>query len=111
MGEKHMPTPGPWRHMGVYVFGGSGDQTVILGRAAYADVSFREAEANARLIAAAPDLYEALKEMRNACAAAMRVIATDALAVTEWEAELRRIGVTDGFGVRANAALAKAEGQ
>jgi hypothetical protein len=70
-----------------------------------------EPEANARLIAAAPDLLAALKEMRDACAAAMRVIARHEGQTGEFVLELKGAGVADGFGVRANALIAKAEGK
>ena len=70
-------------------------------------------DANARLIAAAPDLLDACKEFREACAAAVRVLATmcsDA-ANDAWQQELDRLGISDGFGVRGEAAIAKAEGR
>lgn len=73
-------------------------------------------EANAALIAAAPDLLAALRDTTAACAAAMRVInrldvKTDGTDATDaFLAEVFTAGVRDGFGVRAIQALAKAEG-
>jgi len=68
-----------------------------------------QAQANARLIAAAPELLDACKELRAACAACFRVIGAAGL-VDQIEAELDTAGVTEGFGSRAGAAIAKAEG-
>ncbi len=75
---------------------------------------------NPNLIAAAPDLLEACKELVVAVSAAMRVVADlDAMhqlgvsAETRQQRfadELRSSGVVNGFGVRAKAAIAKAEG-
>ncbi len=80
-----------------------------------------QALANARLIAAAPELLAACKELVVACAAAMRVVANlDALHLIGASAETRQqrlvdelhvSGVVNGFGVRANAIIAKAEGR
>ncbi len=61
------------------------------------------------LIAAAPDLLAALKEMRQVAAAAMAVIEQCGL-VDAFVDRLALMGVLDGFGVRADSALAKAEG-
>ena len=57
-----------------------------------------------------PDLLATCKELRDACAAAMRVIMRcDAIA--EFEIELRAEGIANGFGARAATAIAKAEGR
>ena len=45
-------------------------------------------------------LLASLKEMREALAAAMRVILTYGM-TQEFDTELRRIGMKPGFGVRA----------
>ena len=67
------------------------------------------------------ELLACLKECLEVCAAAMRVIAdldTAALVGLQAEArqqrlvdELKVVGVKNGFGVRAKAAIAKAEGR
>ena len=62
MSEKH--TPGPWKHGGIYVTSnGVPDRFVRAssGIVAYCEGPIDEARANARLIAAAPDLLEALQ--------------------------------------------------
>jgi hypothetical protein len=70
--------------------------------------------ANAHLIVRAVNNHAALlaacKELREAVAALFRVCYDSDLDVTEaYGAELKRIGIADGFGVRAQAAIAKAE--
>lgn len=60
------------------------------------------------------DLLAATKEVRDALAALMRVIhgqPDEAAFVGEWQRELERIGIAPGFGVRADAAIAKTEGR
>jgi hypothetical protein len=69
-----------------------------------------QAIANARLIAAAPDLLEACRELRDGLAAAMRAIAI-CDGADAFIAELKNAGVTNGVGVRGDAAIAKAEGR
>lgn len=63
MSAQH--TPGPWKTNGdPYVSTGDGKHSI-----AFTDcrgISDAEAKANARLIAAAPDLLEALKDCRRA---------------------------------------------
>lgn len=66
-------------------------------------------EEDARLISAAPALLYSLQEMRDACAACFRVVSRHPL-VDEMKAEFDRIGIQDGFGVRADQAIAKTEG-
>lgn len=125
-------TPGPWR----WDRGLDDDETrcfvtqAVSGQAHYVIAEIQngapgdclETEvANARLVAAAPDLLAALKECRDAVTAAMRVVADlDAMRLLGADAdtrqarfvdELKVAGVKDGFGVRANAAIAKAEGR
>ena len=54
------------------------------------------------------ELVEALKEMREACAAACRVIATHGdEAIREFRAEAAAAGVANGFGKRAGDLLAR----
>ncbi len=78
-------------------------------------------EADARAFVALPALIASLKEMREAGCAAMRVVADlDGHPMLRAETreqrfvdELKAVGVTDGFGVRADkllAALAQADG-
>lgn len=67
------------------------------------------------------DLLSALKECRDAIAAAMRVIHGIDLATSlglaaenheqRFVDEVHAVGISDGFGVRADAAIAKAEGR
>lgn len=61
-------------------------------------------------MAASSELVASLKEMRDACAAALRVIAANGLA-DEFAAELRRSGVDRGFGCRADRAIFNATGE
>lgn len=56
------------------------------------------------------NLLAALKETRDAVAAAFRVIYQDEQGLIDFlEAELVRSGVKDGFGKRADEAIQKAE--
>jgi len=60
------------------------------------------------------DLLACLKEMREACASCFRVIAVTDVPdnlIPLLQAELKESGVADGFGLRADAAIAKAEGR
>jgi len=67
------------------------------------------------------ELLEALKECRAAVAAAMRVVVDLDLAhelgldrdtrSERFVDELQRVGVRNGFGVRADQAIARAEGR
>lgn len=66
-------------------------------------------DGSARLIAAAPDLLASLREMFSECAAAMVVIAKHGLC-QDYEESLKDHGITNGFGVRASQAIAKATG-
>lgn len=75
---KH--TPGPWRlqtgHNTIYTLsGGNAGHTNCIGKVVChgdhpttSDVTLEEAEANAHLIAAAPELLEALRDMHLYCA-------------------------------------------
>lgn len=60
-------------------------------------------------------LLAVCKELREALAAAMRTMATDHADADEladaFVSEIARLGIADGVGVRADAAIAKAEGK
>lgn len=62
-----------------------------------------------RLRAEKANLLAALKETTEACAAAWRVINGNTDIVDRLEKELKEAGIADGFGMRARAAIAKAE--
>jgi ABC-type transporter lipoprotein component MlaA len=96
-------SPGPWRINGpsrlrddsVQILDGEGDtvthvcadDTMEIGDGSIAEVLSGKAKANARLIAAAPELYEALRDLLH----------EDGPSRNSWE--------------RARSALAKAEGR
>lgn len=114
---KH--TRGPWElrrdpRRGVSIVSmGGGIETNSIAYVQFAGTDLADGLANANLIAAAPDLLKACKEYREACAAAMRVLAamcSDA-AINAWRDELKQLGIADGFGVRGEVAIAKAEGK
>jgi D-serine deaminase-like pyridoxal phosphate-dependent protein len=102
-------TPGPWIVRGT----GGALLCVVNNEGAYIVDRFllphfmpdSERLANARLISAAPDLLASLMETRDAAAALMRAIAASGHA-TEVLDELEP--GYDGFGVRAQAAIARA---
>lgn len=112
-GRGVMHTPGPWDAQGIYFFADPlVGETIPLGEMNYKFISFDEAKANARLIAAAPELLASCKELRDALAAAMRVIATsECVFAGAFADELAEAAVPSGFGVRAQFAIAKAEGK
>ena len=70
-----------------------------------------ETEANARLIAATPDLLDSCKELRDGLAAAMRVMVHYEAATRYFEIELNKLGIPNGIGKRADTVIAKAEGR
>lgn len=99
-------TPGPWEihrefvdgqdvHIRAPVVGNRGDYWWIAGMCA--GMFLDETEANARLISAAPDLYEALKRARNQVVA----FALDTLDAEQAKAQVAYI----------DAAIARAEGK
>jgi hypothetical protein len=103
---KGAHTPGPWTHKAtaslgpqylVYPEGDSYDIAVIYDHG--------NTEANARLIAAAPELLEALKEMDRAHAVMCEAIPYGKFPTAKLEAA----GVPSGFMSRVHAAIAKAE--
>lgn len=60
--NKH--TPGPWVKNGINWYGSNGEKVVISNGPAYGSkIHFPSAEANTRLIAAAPELLEALETL------------------------------------------------
>ena len=109
-------TPGPWRVDGQFdaevdvdIVSDSED-LLICSIEPVMEVWTASEVANVRLMAAAPELYDELTEMRGTCAACLRVIyACDATKLLL--AEFERARVRPGFGIRANAALAKARGE
>ena len=109
-------TPGPWKvRAGSFAEDGIPSYEVTMNGAPTINAN------DAALIAAAPELLAACRELVVAVAAAMRVIADlDAMKALGADAstreqrlvdELKISGVPNGFGVRANAAIAKAEGR
>jgi hypothetical protein len=116
-------TPGPWVVHDtdrVWVQTTDADANVIcdiIGRVWDKSVggSVIKAEdfANARLIAASPDLLASCKELRDALAGAIRVVLNCGIedVANRFNAEMRRIGIKPGIGVRADATISKAEGR
>lgn len=59
-------TPGPWSAMdGGWVEAGDGDPIAMINDNGLSNSTFKEDVPNAHLIATAPDLYEALLELRK----------------------------------------------
>ncbi len=101
---KH--TPGPWDYdMGDFSIYALNDGMPI----AAIDNQQHGNEADAQLIAAAPELLASLKETRTALAAAMHAMDVSVAAV--FVQNLASAGVADGVGVRAQVAINKAEGR
>lgn len=96
MNTKH--TPGPWTR------GYKDDQTIYSGAKRVASVicAERQWEANARLIAAAPDLLETLENIRSAAFGSAKATAGDATRAAE---------ALTTLGEWAAEAIAKATGQ
>lgn len=67
MSQKH--TPGPWRYLRENGSPTTGQHMIAGAKPGYLaevrDCGSEDVEANARLIAAAPDMYEALKALYN----------------------------------------------
>ena len=104
-------TPGPWkaieRHPDIAVWGRDEDGDPVGEHVAsiYGDGTVENAEANARLIAAAPDVYEALKAMY----AAMPNCDGDHIMDDKGNFIARAVGI-GAAAKAARAAIAKAEG-
>lgn len=98
--SKH--TPGPWKLRRVTRYDiriapeSEPEHVSIAGMAIWGEEDREELEANARLIAAAPELLEALKELREAL--------SDSGITTPYGSRLMR-----SF-LKANAAIARVEG-
>jgi hypothetical protein len=116
MKTKH--TPGPWSVAadGVSVRQKADAWTTVA--MPYTDgrdgpvLDVRDQAANARLIAAAPDLLEAAQEGIAAGKALMNIMSEmDAIAFTSAEMWLEQCGVKKGFGKRMQEAVAKAIGE
>lgn len=107
-------TRGPWQvalHSGRSFNGAAikapdGLSVAIIPR--IADRPYDQKEADARMIAATPELLASCKELREAAAAMMRVL-FDAGLEDQLVLELLSAGVKDGFGKRAGDVIAKAE--
>lgn len=103
--ERHAATQGPWR---TSPRGPSELQhvTAPCGKSVAQVWDYPEAESNARLIAAAPELLDALKMNRAACAAFARVVARCRVPDDDLESVLGEEfavgGVPYGFGAKAN---------
>jgi hypothetical protein len=116
---KH--TPGPWTleestpGQGFHEIRGSDGSCVVAPDDGW-DSNYRDYDArlaNARLIAAAPDLLSALKELRDMATALMRACHdcdSTQEAIEVWDHELEERGLI-GVGAKAEAVIAKAEGR
>lgn len=107
-----MTHKGPWLIVGeledAYIAIQDADGNLVCELTPYVDEWTPEELANIQLIAAAPELLESLMEMREACAACFRVIATQEGLVDAAEREFTSARLREGFGVRAQDAIAKA---
>ena len=74
---KTQYTPGPWHAGGITVYGGSGARLTVADTTCSGSMTRAEDEANAQLIAAAPDLLAALNDLTNAVTAGQHHIDTD----------------------------------
>jgi hypothetical protein len=68
-------------------------------------------QADAKLIVCAPELLAAVKELRLVCALQQRLIATNTRLTERLLERLSAHNIRDGFGKRAEHAIAKAEGR
>lgn len=113
--ERVTHTPAPWSTGGIFDPNGPDPRSHVWsarprGKQAGVVVAENVRLRDAELIAAAPDLLASLKEMREACAAAMRLLHTVYLD-ERFVSDVHQLGIADGFGVRADRAIAKAEGR
>lgn len=104
-------TPGPWNVQDAFIAIALEVRDAAQGNLVAAMAMYPEADADAHLIAAAPDLYNAALELREAVAACFRTIATIPGLADRLELELIEAGVKEGFGKRAGEALDKARGE
>ena len=105
--SKH--TPGPWNIMGstfAYTIGANGIRIATTSNIVHeGSIGVHEEEANARLIAAAPDLFEALKELTELWAYGLAK--DDAVEDSAYQRKLDMKRCEDA-GRKAGVALAKA---
>lgn len=103
---KATHTPGPWTSAGVHVAADHGPdaEMVPVCEASYRFVTLAEARANARLIAAAPELLQALKQVRYQ-------VAASAEASHLLQGFRRSETAEDRLFQAVDAAIAKAEGR
>jgi hypothetical protein len=73
--SRHQPAPGPWRWYA------DGSELAIVNADATVEVALAINEADANLIAAAPDLLAALRDMRDVWSVAGRLADVDARAL------------------------------
>ncbi len=120
-------TPGPWKEGPTEGIGQKGKLIVVdsLGLKVADcearkvgikfDRSLQEDTANARLIAKAPELLDRVKELRAALAGAMRVIegaVIDKADIADcFVDEMKRLGIANGIGQRADNLIADIEGK
>lgn len=88
--KQSQHTPGPWKASSTWVTGETDDITIA--QCSYRDKNLNESEANAHLIAAAPDMLHALELIGKY---------SDRLDYDQWGTVISTI----------NAAIAKARGQ
>ena len=72
--------------------------------------AWRHRQERQRIGRAGLDLLASLKEMREACALAVRML-VDAGLSDEYIARGHALGIVDGYGLRAQQAIDKAEGR
>lgn len=117
--SKTKSTPGPWNVGSLppagwrYICDSKGETLAAVAEwdeDGTLHLEFPNAKANARLIAAAPDLLAALKETTDAAEIACRMLKRHGFS-EEFIRAGHAAGIADNFGERARAAIAKAEGR